>query len=328
MAHPRSKKSNHPVKKHRCDILPQKGILFEEVEDGIRRVGKIISLKDFMRVPEGIGGRVGVIPWFIATVIGADGERRENAMVQLCVSNHLYLSDMGGGFKKITSPYEGLIKELEEEVPAWKDEILTKIHHPSTFILALEQCAIHPGVKDPIPIQFLIFPQVSAEQLERVPFQPTEEVRAVMVRTLEQFHEIVDHRPTIASSGIRMYHLFRRHEIVGRALLGFFHAGLQKIEYREEDLVDENVKVVLNDGVSTATFDELVRNNSNFSRNPKENVWLMRKAYAKRQLGHTMENSPIPKRNRTMYRNHRRQPIRNQKKQMNTKRNKRRNVSS
>jgi hypothetical protein len=276
-----------------------------------------------MSVPEGIGGRVGVIPWFQATVVGKDGERRETPMVRLCVSNHLYLSDFGGGFRKITSPYDGLIKELEEEVPSWKDEILVQLRHPSTFILALEQCAARPGVKDPIPLQFLLFPHVSAQRLEQAHFQPTDEVRAVMVRTLAQFHEMVDYRPTIASSGIRMYHLFRRHEVLGQALEQLFSARVQKVEYQEEDLVDEKVEVVLKNGVSTATFQELVRNNSNFSRN-RTIAWSMREKYALQQMARTTRNG-ANRRNTTV---HRKGYSNNQNQtKWNTKRNRRGFVS-
>lgn len=265
--------------------------MFDETgDDGVRRIGKLISLDDFMNVPEEIGGRVGVIPWFVATVVGEDGQRRATPMVKLCVTNHLYLSDVGGGFRKIHTPYHGLLKELEEEVPTWKEEIVRQLQHPSTFILALEQCAVRSNVPNPIPIQFLIFPHVSIQRLDQAPFQPTDEVRAIMTRTLGQFHDIVDHRPTIASSGIRMYHLFRRHDVLGQAIEQLFSGGVQKVEYQEADLVDENVEVLLTNGIHTATFQELVRNNSNFSRN-QQNVWPMRQAYAHEQMTRWMKNS-------------------------------------
>ena len=266
------------------EVLSSKGTVFDEVgDDGIRSIGKIITVEEFMQVPRGIGGRVGVIPWFIANVVGTDGERRVTPMVRLCVTNNLYLSDIGGGIRANTDAYSGLYKELQEETPTWKDEILIQLRHPRTIFLALEQYKVRPAAKRPVPLQFLVFVYVMVDRLDHVPFQPTSEIRATFDRTLDQFHTIVDHRPNIGSLGIRMYHLFRQHAKLGDTITSLFRGRVQDIEYQEADLVDEKVEVVLANGVSTASFQELARNNSNFSKNLNK-AWLKRKEYVSQQM--------------------------------------------
>lgn len=258
-------------------------------DDGIRNIGKIITLEDVMRLPKGIGGRIGVVPWFMAHVVGVDGERRATPMVRLCVTNHLYLSDVGGGFKATRTAYEGLEKELTEEAPAWKDEILLQLRNPRTFFLAVEQFQAYPGSKRPIPLQILAFVHVVEERLRG--FEPTSEIRAVLDRTLDQFHEVVDRRPNIGSLGIRIYHLLRRHAALRAAVDPLFRARVQEVEYKEEDLVDNKVEVLLANGVSKATFNKLVRDNSNFSKNLNK-AWPMREAYAKQQMSRQTAKSP------------------------------------
>ena len=45
----------------------------------------------------------------------------------LNISNRQLYSDFGGGVKKKLSPYEGLKKELLDEVPQWADLFMKKI---------------------------------------------------------------------------------------------------------------------------------------------------------------------------------------------------------
>lgn len=273
------RKYSHPAG---CGVISSKHVLFDVIgEDGIRSIGKLITMDEFLKIPKGVGGRVGVIPWFMAHVVGADGERRVTPMVRLCVTNYLYLSDLGGGFKAVTDAHGGLYKELQEEAPAWKDEIMSQLRNPRTFFLVVEQCKGHPSAKRPIPLHVLVFAHVTVKRLG--PFQPSSEIRAMMDRTLDQFHQVVDHHPNIGSSGIRIYHLIRQHGAARAAVDALFRGRVQEVEYNEADLVDEKVDVLLANGVTTAPFKELVRNNANFSKN-LDKAWSMREAYASKQM--------------------------------------------
>ena len=110
------------------EIVPLRHNLFDEISpSGIRSIGKIISLEQFLSIPTNIGGRVAVIPWYMANVVSRNGAKTPQAMVRMCVSNNLYLSDFGGGFKKPFTPYTGLKKELDEEVPLWSDYLMDRL---------------------------------------------------------------------------------------------------------------------------------------------------------------------------------------------------------
>lgn len=253
-------------------------------DKGIRTIGKIITYDDLLHLPRKIGGRIAVIPWFVAPVSTSSGTRSE-PMVRLCVSNHLYLSDFGGGFRAHMTPYDGLVKELEEEIPAWKDELLTGLSQPNALILAMEQSTIKPQKAQPIPLQILAFVPVSVTRLNQIGFQPSSEIRAIMDRTLRQFNEIADRRHTMGSSGIRMYHLFRKKPQVRARMDAHFRSNMavDDVEYKSSDLVDEKVDVLLANGVTTDPFSDLLRENSALSHDLNK-AWPIREKYAKERM--------------------------------------------
>lgn len=267
------------------EIVPTKHNLFDETDqNGVRTIGKIISWEQFQNIPKGIGGRVAVIPWYMANVVSRNGAKHPQAMVRLCVSNYLYLSDFGGGFKKMMDPYSGLAKEMDEEVPLWKDYIMDQLSQKGNLFIVMEQYNINPHKSQPIPIQILIFLKVSVDILNELGFKPTSEVRAIADYTLTQFHRRVDETPLIGNMGIRMYHLFRRKEGVHRYLDAYFRSKkVSETEFHEDNLTNEKVDVVLLNGETTIPFSELIKNNSEFSKN-KEEAWHKRRIYAKRRL--------------------------------------------
>ena len=267
------------------EIIPIKHNLFDETDpNGVRTIGKIISWEQFQNIPKGIGGRVAVIPWYMANVISRNGAKQSQAMVRLCVSNYLYLSDFGGGFKKTMDPYSGLEKEMEEEVPLWKDYIMDRLPQKGNLFIVMEQYNINPHKSQPIPIQILIFLKVSVDILNELGFKPTPEIRAIADYTLLHFHRRVDETPLIGNMGIRMYHLVRQKEGVHRYMDMYFRSKkVSDTEFYEDNLTNEKVDVLLSNGETTLPFSELVKNNSEFSKKTEE-AWHKRRTYAKRRL--------------------------------------------
>ena len=267
------------------EIVPTRHNLFDETShSGVRSIGKIISLEQFMSIPAQIGGRVAVIPWYMANVVSQNGTKRPQAMVRMCVSNNLYLSDFGGGFKKPFTPYAGLKKELNEEVPLWSNYLMDKLVGKGNLFIVLEQYNIDPKKKQPIPIKILIFIKTSVDILNELGFVPTDEVRALADYTLVEFNRRVDETPLIGNDGIRMYHQFRQREDIHRYLDAYFRSSkVSDTEFIENDLTNNKVNVVLSDGVTTLPFSQLVKNNSEFSRN-MDVAYRKRLVYAKQKM--------------------------------------------
>lgn len=268
------------------ELFPDKPILYEETTPkGLRSIYKIISAADFMQMSKGTGGRIGVIPWYMANVISSNGERVPSPIVRLSVSNYLYLSDFGGGFKKIMTPYDGLAKELEEEVPLWKDYLMEQIQQKSNLFITLEQFYLDPKKFHPLPLMILVFLRVSPETLNELGFKPTPEIRAVFDQTLQQFNQRVDASPLTGNLGIRMYHRLRKTGAADKYLDIYFRSKrVSDIEIDEKDLTNDKVQVALfsNNG-ETLPFSQLIRNNSEFSKS-EVIAWKKRAIYAKTKL--------------------------------------------
>jgi len=103
-------------------IIPMRkdenNISFESDEYGKVKTHRYLTFDQFSKIPKGFGGRVGVLVYYI------EDEQRHYV---LNISNRQLYSDFGGGVKKKWSPYEGLKKELSEEVPQWVDLFMKKI---------------------------------------------------------------------------------------------------------------------------------------------------------------------------------------------------------
>jgi hypothetical protein len=264
--------------------VPVKHHIYESTSPkGIKTIFKTITSKQFMQIPSGIGGRVSIIPWYMAYTTSANGSRVPTPMVRLCVSNHLYVSDFGGGFSPEFTPYIGLVKELKDEVPLWKNYLINQLKNRTNLYIVLEQFNLNPDAFQPIPLMILIFVKVSAESLNTLGFVPTKEVRAVFDQTLQQFHERVDNMPYVGSTGIRMYHDLRKTGAVEKFLNLYFRStDVSNIEIDEKELTNDKIHVTLYNG-TTRPFSELIQNNSDFSNNLEE-AWKIRKVYAKKQL--------------------------------------------
>lgn len=253
-------------------------------QNGVRRVGKVITNQEFMELPDGIGGAVGVIPWYTAMVKSHSGTRKKHHMVRLGVSNHMYLTDFGGGFKKNKTPYDGLVKEVEEEIPQWKSLITKKIKEEECLFLLMEQSLSRSSQnkKSPIPVVILIFVPLSAKEMDNYPFTISSEIRAVTDRTIDQFHSLVDHQPTVFSDRVRAYAFFRK--LAPQLLDTYFYSENDpSIEFWEKNLKNSAVQVVLGNNKTTRPFSEIIRENVKFSQN-MEKAWKKREAYGKKVM--------------------------------------------
>lgn len=98
-------------------IVPYSGSLlcsYREMDRfGLKQTcSQYVNLSHVKQIPKGYGGRIGVLPYFI----------KDNQLyVLLNRSNRNLISDFGGGVKAVHTPYQGLLKELSEEVPFWRD---------------------------------------------------------------------------------------------------------------------------------------------------------------------------------------------------------------
>lgn len=251
-------------------------------ETGLQTIGKVLQLNEFLYLPEGIGGRVGVLPWYPARVRSPSGKIRKTYMVRMGVSNHMYVSDFGGGFGPDKSPYVGLFDELKDEVPQWKRLFIQSLSEEDCLILLMEQRETRYVAQRPpfLALQILILLPVSREKMNQHPFQATTEIRAIMDRTLDQFHDMVDHRPTIGNSAIRMYGMFR--ERVKPLFDRYFYSDQEtNTVYNEALLQNNQVQVLLGNDRTTRPFHTIVRNNRAFSDN-SEVAWQKRKQYGLR----------------------------------------------
>ncbi len=262
-------------------------VVFDVVTDNIRQVGKIISMDEFLHIPDNIGGHVGIIPWYPAYVRDESGAREHHYMVRLAVTNHMYVSDFGGGFGVEDTPLTGLLDELKEEVPQWKRLIArTMANTPRDQILVLmvEKSLADPdsGQRTPIPLEILILLPLSAKNMDAYPFKVTSEIRAIMDRTIEQFHEMVDTRPTVGNTGIRLYSLFHK---MAPKLFDTYYYSVQspETEYVESALTDNHVQVVLGDDKTTLPLTAVIREDIRFSRQ-EEKAWKKRKNYGQKMM--------------------------------------------
>jgi len=163
----------------------------DDLPDRIR-VEKIVTLADIKSVPAGYGSsRIGVI------VLGLN--QREYLFNN---SNRGLYSDFGGGVKKKENLYDGLIKELRQEVPQWADYFLwcaeaeyVKCHVVET--LFLEKPELNR-------IEALVF--IMVDENEMVLFEPTKEV--ISVFTVQEFYVkdwLVGNDWTLLNTGLQQF---------------------------------------------------------------------------------------------------------------------------
>lgn len=131
------------------------------------RVEKIVTFADIKSVPAGYGSsRIGVI------VLG--GIKKEYLFN---ISNLGLYSDFGGGVKKKEKLYDGLIRELYQEVPQWADYFLSCAEAEYVQCHVVETLFIQKPELN--RIEALVFIMVNEEEM--VSFKPTKEVISVFI---------------------------------------------------------------------------------------------------------------------------------------------------
>jgi hypothetical protein len=195
------------------------------------------EFKDFL-LRKGPVGRIGVVPWY-------QENNSSRKMVVLSISNLLYLSDFGGGLKESAlSPYHGLELELRDEVGKyWTEYLLKCIRQKPTLIF------LTTDIYSTIPFNILLFVRIDKNELDRLNFKLTKEVRNLEYLTMEQFHYIVDNKSSATSNGLRMYKDFREYlekkpELVQQVNNYFEHDTTHKVNNINISKIEllENIK--------------------------------------------------------------------------------------
>jgi hypothetical protein len=85
-----------------------------------------ITLDQFKAIEKGNGGRAGIIPFFYENF---------QPYYLLNMSDRELLSDFGGGIKKKQKIYDGFVRELDEEIPKWKNELIRSLEDVGNYHL-------------------------------------------------------------------------------------------------------------------------------------------------------------------------------------------------
>ena len=161
------------------------------------RVEKIVSLDDIKSVPSGYGSsRIGVI------VLGLN--QRDYLFN---ISNRGLYSDFGGGVKMKDTLYNGLIKELLQEVPQWKDYFLWCAEAEYVKCHVVETLFNETPEKNFIEV--LVFIMVNEMDMADVskmnPFKPTKEVLSVFIVNEFYIKEWLDGNKTVLNTGLKQF---------------------------------------------------------------------------------------------------------------------------
>lgn len=173
----------------------ERDISFESDEYGNVKTHRYLTIDQFRNIPKGFGGRVGVLVYYIED----DGQRH----YVLNISNRQLYSDFGGGVKKKLSPYEGLKKELSEEVPQWKDLFMKKIEDDDKNIIYNEE-NLSAGDTN-IRTETMIIFQIDKSILSS--FQETKEVKELVVMNQDEFYDLLFNKVMMDERGNVFQHL-------------------------------------------------------------------------------------------------------------------------
>lgn len=156
-------------------------------------ISQCITAKELKNIPNGYGGRIGIIPFF-----QKDGEM----IMVLNRSNRGLLSDFGGGVRADKTPYEGLVKELSEEVPFWANTLLQQLESDSTTIHTLE--VFYPlnekRSKQLIRTWIIAFVEMGEEILQD--FSETPEVKELVYIESNSFVEFLEGNQQLLNAGL------------------------------------------------------------------------------------------------------------------------------
>jgi hypothetical protein len=261
-----------------------KGDIFYK-DSAKKMIVRLISLDTLKSIkPDVAGGHISIYPWYDAYITKKNGSTAASRVFKLCVSNHMYLSGFGGGFKKTKSPYKGLEKELKEEVPDWKDYLTTHMATDPLLIFMVEHYPnSHMRISEINKIECIIFLHVPSDTFNALPLTVTKEVRGFLDMEVDKFHKIVDNEEGIASSGIHIYHMIRKKmkntKEMNRILVDHFKMNKPMITLTESDMDFSNVMVELSNSYKRS-FNTLVKDDKLW--NPDlDKAWPYREKYGK-----------------------------------------------
>jgi hypothetical protein len=150
--------------------------------DSKRSILREINLHTLQTLRKGFGGRIGILP------------RLPDGSFLINRSNRNLWGDFGGGVKAREFHLDALRRELQEEVPAWKDRLLQLL--PTATIYSLEE--FYPNdyalSKRTIRVMILCIIDVGEGLIEH--FQPSEEVL--------ELRRVTDLKPILDSDSINL----------------------------------------------------------------------------------------------------------------------------
>ena len=131
------------------------------------RVEKIVTLNEIKQVKDGYGSsRIGLV-----VLLGYSRNFLFN------VSNRGLYSDFGGGIRKKETLYNGMIREVGEEVPFWADYFLQCAEAEGVKCHVVE--TLHVDKPELNRIEALVFIMIDEQEFFKIPFEPTKEVESI-----------------------------------------------------------------------------------------------------------------------------------------------------
>jgi hypothetical protein len=119
-------------------------------------------------------------------------------------SNRNLISDFGGGIKSDFTPYDGLIKELSEEVPFWQEEFMERLESSDPIVHSVE--IYYPDnirhSKEIIRTWTSIFLPIPKYLLNT--FTETQEVKELIIIPVEKFSSFLVKNRRSINAGLNM----------------------------------------------------------------------------------------------------------------------------
>lgn len=157
-----------------------------------------ISVKRWLTVDQvyqaksGYGGRIGILPYYLDT---------NGRNYILNISNRRLYSDIGGGFNSKNAPYDGLIRELNQETPQWSEYLLDKLDDSNTN-LSIYSTENIIATKQQLRLDIMIVMEVDASILSA--FQPTKEVTELLIADDRKMKELFRTHSSQLNNGLRL----------------------------------------------------------------------------------------------------------------------------
>jgi hypothetical protein len=179
-------------------IIPfDKSHIYNIREDlvGKIRVEKIVTMNEIKQVQAGYGSsRIGIVVLFAYS---------RNYLFN--TSNRGLYSDFGGGISKRERLYDGLVREVRQEVPLWADYFLQCAEAEAVKCHVVE--TLHTEKPELNRIEALVFIMVDDSEFETLPlFEPSREVESVFIvpeMYIKDWLESTDN--TLLNTGLMQY---------------------------------------------------------------------------------------------------------------------------